>query len=358
MADTEISVKVDLDDQDARKKLDDLQNGDYKIKLNIDVGDILKDIQALQKRLQSQGLDLKLNLDTDKIAEKISKGASKPVKNAGAALAKELIDEFGVVDKQLQEQIKSLSKSMMNIYSPGGNYDTDAFTRSMTELAQTVISGANVIRERTGIYDEFYDTLKKLGTIKISDTIKNDLGDDWNTLRQLYPNKFSTSKGIEMDSIYQEFSSKFKDLFSGQANPTEQFKELCAAIQLYRADVAKIEPLDAKALGLEDAVFESIIAGVQRLNAAMKETRAQESAKEIKEEANSMKEVEKTATTAAIQKEKFADANKEVKGSAEQTANAVDQEQTAMMNLQHHCQCKHAGTARHKRISTVRKHFK
>ncbi len=333
MADTEISVKVDLDDQDARKKLDDLQNGDYKIKLNIDVGDILKDIQALQKRLQSQGLDLKLNLDTDKIAEKISKGASKPVKNAGAALAKELIDEFGVVDKQLQEQIKSLSKSMMDVYSPGGNYDTDAFTRSMTELAQTVISGANVIRERTGIYDEFYDTLKKLGTIKISDTIKNDLGDDWNTLRQLYPNKFSTSKGIEMDSIYQEFSSKFKDLFSGQANPTEQFKELCAAIQLYRADVAKIEPLDAKALGLEDAVFESIIAGVQRLNAAMKETRAQESAKEIKEEANSMKEVEKTATTAAIQKEKFADANKEVKGSAEQTANAVDQEQTAMMNL-------------------------
>lgn len=333
MADTEISVKVDLDDQDARKKIDDLQNGDYKIKLNMDVGDILKDIQTLQKRLQSQGLDLKLNLDTDKIAEKISKGASKPVKNAGAALAKELIDEFGVVDKQLQEQIKSLSKSMMDIYSPGGNYDTDAFTRSMTELAQTVISGANVIRGRTGIYDEFYDTLKKLGTIKISDTIKNDLGDNWNTLRQLYPNKFSTSKGIEMDSIYQELSSKFKDLFSGQVNPTEQFKELCAAIQLYRADVAKIEPLDAKALGLEDSVFESIIAGVQRLNAAMKETGAQESAKEIKEEAASMKEVEKTATTAASQKEKFADANKEVKESAEQTANAVDQEQTAMMNL-------------------------
>lgn len=333
MADTEISVKVDLDDQDARKKIDDLQNGDYKIKLNVDVGDILKDIQALQKRLQSQGLDLKLNLDTDKIAEKISKGASKPVKNAGAALAKELIDEFGVVDKQLQEQIKSLSKSMMDIYSPGGNYDTDAFTRSMTELAQTVISGANVIRERTGIYDEFYDTLKKLGTIKISDAIKNDLGDDWNMLRQLYPNKFSTSKGIEMDSIYQELSSKFKDLFSGQANPTEQFKELCAAIQLYRADVAKIEPLDAKTLGLEDSVFESIIAGVQRLKSATKETGAQESAKEIKEEASSMKEVEKTATTAAIQKEKFADANKEVKESAEQTANAVDQEQTAMMNL-------------------------
>lgn len=333
MADTEISVKVDLDDQDARKKIDDLQNGDYRIKFNIDVGNILKDIQALQKRLQSQGLDLKLNLNMDKIAEKISKGASKPVKNAGAALAKELIDEFGVVDKQLQEQIKSLSKSMMDIYSPGGNYDTDAFTRSMTELAQTVISGANVIRERTGIYDEFYDTLKKLGTIKISDAIKNDLGDDWNTLRQLYPNKFSTSKGIEMDSIYQEFSSKFKDLFSGQANPTDQFKELCAAIQLYRADVAKIEPLDAKTLGLEDSVFESIIAGVQRLNAAMKETGAQESAKEIKEEAASMEEVKKTATAAASQKEKFADANKEVKESAEQTANAVDQEQTAMMNL-------------------------
>ena len=81
MADTEISVKVDLDDQDARKKLDDLQNGDYRVKLNIDgsFGDILKDIQTLQKRLQSQGLNLQLNLNTDKIAEKISKGVSKPV---------------------------------------------------------------------------------------------------------------------------------------------------------------------------------------------------------------------------------------------------------------------------------------
>ena len=65
MADTAISVKVDLDDQDARKKLDDLKNGDYEVKLNINVDNILKDIQALQKRLQSQGLNLELNLDTD-----------------------------------------------------------------------------------------------------------------------------------------------------------------------------------------------------------------------------------------------------------------------------------------------------
>lgn len=144
-------------------------------------------------------------------------------------------------------------------------------------------------------------------------------------------------KGIELDSIYQALSSKFPDIFKGQNNPTEQFRELCQAIQNYRADVAKIEPLDAKTLGLDDSVYQSIIASVEKLNALYQQNNtkasAQESTKEIQNEASAMDKVEESATTAASKKEKFADANKKVEQSAENTTDAVQAEADAMMDM-------------------------
>ena len=246
--------------------------------------DLNKNIAGINKSFK------KINIGNN-VKQEIT-DVAKFAESFGEKTAKNLISEFNVTDEKLKEKVKSLSKSMMSIYSSQGY--TDEFENTMSNLVQAVVSGANVIRERTGIYDEFYDTLKKLGTIKISDTIKNDLGDDWNTLRQLYPNKFSTSKGIEMDSICQEFSSKFKDLFSGQANPTEQFLELCKAIQLYRTDVNKLEPIDPKDIGFQDSVWGRIIDETSLYRNAEKEQ---------------MSSVSKFATEAANSKNDFANAN-------------------------------------------------
>ena len=252
--------------------------------------DLNKNISGINKSFK------KINIGSN-VKQEIT-DVAKFAESFGEKTAKNLISEFNVTDEKLKEKVKSLSKSMMGIYSSQGY--TDEFKNTMSNLVQAVVSGANVIRERTGIYDEFYDTLKKLGTIKISDTIKNDLGDDWNTLRQLYPNKFSTSKGIEMDSIYQEFSSKFKDLFSGQSNPTEQFLELCKAIQLYRTDVDKLEPIDPKDIGFQDSVWGRIIDETSLYRNAEKEQ---------------MSSVSKFATEAANSKNDFANANERVQSS-------------------------------------------
>ena len=338
-----VKVKVELDDQEARQDLKELESEKHKIKLDIEGSyeDILKDIQKLQKRLEQKGLKLKLDLGDINKALKES-GASGSLNKFGSEMAKELISQFNVADKEVQSKIQTISQELSNLYSnkftsADGSYDIDSVSNKIMELGDIITNNANIIQQKLGIYDEFYNYLKKIGSIKISEQIRSDLGDEWGTLRNLYPSKFSTGKGIELDSIYQELSSKFPDIFKGQSNPTEQFRELCQAIQNYRVDVAKIEPLDAKTLGLDDSVYQSIIASVEKLNALYQQNNAkasaQESTKEIQNEASAMDKVEESATTATVKKEKFADANKKVEQSAENTTDAVQAEADAMMDM-------------------------
>lgn len=338
-----VKVKVELDDQEARQDLKELESEKHKIKLDIEGSyeDILKDIQKLQKRLEQKGLKLKLDLGDINKALKES-GASGSLNKFGSEMAKELISQFNVADKEVQSKIQTISQELSNLYSnkftsADGSYDIDSVSNKIMELGDIITNNANIIQQKLGIYDEFYNYLKKIGSIKISEQIRSDLGDEWGTLRSLYPSKFTTGKGIELDSIYQELSSKFPDIFKGQNNPTEQFRELCQAIQNYRADVAKIEPLDSKTLGLDDSVYQSIIASVEKLNALYQQNNtkasAQESTKEIQNEASAMDKVEESATTAASKKEKFADANKRVEQSAENTTDAVQAEADAMMDM-------------------------
>lgn len=318
---------------------------DIKVGVDLDIDgsykDIMKDAQKLQKLLEQKGLKLKLDLGDINKALKES-GASGSLNKFGSEMAKELISQFNVADKEVQRKIQTISQELSNLYSnkftsADGSYDIDSVSTKIMELGDIITNNANIVQQKLGIYDEFYSYLKKIGSIKISEQIRSDLGDEWGTLRNLYPSKFTTGKGIELDSIYQELSTKFPDIFKGQSNPTEQFRELCQAIQNYRADVAKIEPLDAKTLGLDDSVYQSIIASVEKLNALYQQSNtkayAQESTKEIQNEASAMDKVEESATTAASKKEKFADANKKVEQSAENTTDAVQAEADAMMDM-------------------------
>lgn len=318
---------------------------DIKVGVDLDIDgsykDIMKDAQKLQKLLEQKGLKLKLDLGDINKALKES-GASGSLNKFGSEMAKELISQFNVADKEVQRKIQTISQELTNLYSnkfisADGSYDIDSVSNKIMELGDIITNNANIMQQKLGIYDEFYSYLKKIGSIKISEQIRSDLGDEWGTLRSLYPSKFTTGKGIELDSIYQELSSKFPDIFKGQNNPTEQFRELCQAIQNYRADVAKIEPLDSKTLGLDDSVYQSIIASVEKLNALYQQSNtkasAQESTKEIQNEASAMDKVEESATTAASKKEKFADANKKVEQSAENTTDAVQAEADAMMDM-------------------------
>lgn len=316
-------------------------NVDIKLQAGLDVTvayqNILKDIQAIQRRLNASGI--KINIDgglLDELVKQVNKAAvKKPMENLGNEMAQSLIQSFGVVDKDVQKQIKELSQKLADIriseLKTGDNKQNE-LTQTMIALSDAVVNNANVIKERMGIYDEFYDYLKKMGSFKISDSLKANLGDGWNELRQLFPQKFTIDSGIEIDSLYQELSSKFPTLFKGVADTAAQFYEICDAIKLYRADVAKIEPITDK-LGLEDTVFENIIADLGKLDNAFRMNNADESAAEIRSEADAMDEVKDSALAAGVSKEKFADANERVQQTADETANAVRREAAAMMDM-------------------------
>ena len=156
-----------------------------------------------------------------------------------------IINDFDIKDKDIQKRVEELVKSLsdISINEILSGKENNNFISVLNELGDLITKNANIIQQKTGIYDDFYNYLKGISNIKIPDIVKTDLGDDWNTLRKTWSQKFSTTKGIELDSIYQEMSNEFKDLFSGTADPTEQFKEIVNAIKLYREDVKKAIPL-------------------------------------------------------------------------------------------------------------------
>lgn len=330
--------EIAADVEHIKRSLTDIQADNITVSVQADYRAFLREIKELQRRLNAAGLTLNIDCNFDRVIQKIDISSfQKPLKNIGSKMAKELTEQFKVVDKTAQKQIAELSKQLTDIrikgLKSGGNYDINAFTDTMVELEKVIVNNANTIQERMGIYDQFYDYLKKLGTIKISDSIRSDLGDNWNELRNLYPNKFSISKGIELDSIYQELSSKFFNIFKGESNPTEQFKELCAAIKNYRNDINKIEPLDANTLGIEDDIFESIIVKLGELDRAFKQNNASKSAADIGQEVSALQDVEKSARAAADKKEQFTQANLELEKSAGKSADAVSNERDALAEL-------------------------
>lgn len=312
---------------------------------------LVADIKELQQRLEKSGRNnIKLKLEIDDSTLKSVENLDKKSKNLGTSLAKNLINQFHIVNKEAQKEIKDIAKSIYSLTSKELNTgkDNPLLIPQIEKLGQVVVENSNILRERMGIYDEFYAYFSKLGKIKISDTIKSDLGDDWKTLKQLYSSKFVTSKsGIEMDSIYQEMSDQFKDIFSGTSNPTEQFKEVTNAIKAYRADVATLEPVDPdKLVGFTDDVWDSVLLGISNMRTQMREQlpkvesdvkqtmqAVSESTKGIAQESTAMDLVEKSATEAAQSKDRFRLANEAVERSAEDTTDAINQEHRAMVDM-------------------------
>ena len=218
---------------------------DVELKPTVDADKFKKDAETI---LAFVDVDKEVNfkageLDTKLTPDNIDNVEDFKFDNDFAkSLFDNLVNDFKIESKEAQDKIRVLvnSLSTVSMEELSSGIENNNFLSIFDELTSTVIENANVIEQRTGIYDEFYKYLKGISSIKIPDIVKSDLGDDWNTLRQVYPQKFTTKKGTELDSIYQELASRFSDIFSGTSDQTEQFKEIVDAIRLYREDTNKI----------------------------------------------------------------------------------------------------------------------
>lgn len=232
---------------------------------------IRSDIAQIQKRLDAAGIKINLTAEVDtelkKSLEKLGNAKEPAVvgKKLGDVLASNIINEFSIKSKDAQRQIKTYMGQIYNMTVgelKTGN-DNPQLLNVFNQLGEVVKNNANILQSRMGICDSFYQYFKGINKIKIPDVVRSDLGKDWNSMRLTSAKTFTTGNGIELDSIYQEMADKFKNLFSGTTDQTQQFREIVTALRAYRADVDKLEPIDpAKVIGFEDSVWDSLVSNL------------------------------------------------------------------------------------------------
>lgn len=252
--------------------------------LDIDesLANLKKDIQTIQDRLNEAGIKITLPVDLDeKIVKSLKdigngKTTAESGKKIGDALATSLINQFNIKAKSAQRQIKDTCKQLytVSVGELSSGQENPRFMQLFNELGEAVKSNANVLQSRMGIYDDFYNYFQNLSKIKIPSIVQTDLGKDWDSMRKVSAGKFVTDKsksGTELDSIYQEMADKYKDIFSGTADPTEQFREIVNAVKAYRADIDKLEPVDPKKItGFEEDMWSDIITSIGQMREQIK----------------------------------------------------------------------------------------
>ena len=252
--------------------------------LNIDesLANLKKDIQTIQDRLNAAGIKITLPVDLDeKIVKSLKdigngKTTAESGKKIGDALATSLINQFNIKAKSAQRQIKDTCKQLytVSVGELSSGQENPRFMQLFNEIGEVVKSNANVLQSRMGIYDDFYNYFQSLSKIKIPSIVQTDLGKDWDSMRKVSAGKFVTDKsksGTELDSIYQEMADKYKDIFSGTADPTEQFREIVNAVKAYRADIDRLEPVDPKKItGFEEDMWSDIITSIGQMREQIK----------------------------------------------------------------------------------------
>ena len=248
--DFKVNADILLDKISVDKKIDltpvsltgDSKNlGEITFTTNIEslTGKIVEDLTALQNRIKSSGLNtINLTAKTDKnYAKYLSK--FDDINSISSSMSDSLIDEFNITDKNAKSQIKSLVESLRTIKTQEivTGQESIEFMRTFEALGNVISSNAQEFSMATDVYESFYEAFKRAGSIKISDSIISDLGEEWNELRKTYPNKFTVNSGIEIDSVYGQWQEQYQGILPDVSDPTERFKALINAIREARKEM-------------------------------------------------------------------------------------------------------------------------
>ena len=190
-------------------------------------------------------------------------------------MTKEIIDEFNIVDETIQNKIRELVTTLNGNIPGMSDNNNDLFVKSYEELGKVVIENANILEDKTGVYEEFYNWFKKVDKIKVSETIRNDLGDDWKALTKQFVGKFTKEKGIDVDTLYGEMQAKFPDLLpdpSKLSNATDQLLKIIEVVKIAKSDVDKLVKPDINTdNNFTEGVYTSLLDKVHKARDEFKE---------------------------------------------------------------------------------------
>lgn len=229
-------------------------------------------------------LDVQLkNKNNKQFASDIQKGLEK-TKIDTSAVTKSLADSFNISDKgikqKLTRQLDGIMKSLADTWN-GQKFDfskADGVYTGIDDMAKTITENAKIVKDATGIYDEFYDYFKNK-KIYVSDELKNALGND--TYKELLKNnigKITTdiSKGMSIDSLWGEMSSLFPEHFSENiSNQADQLIHTFDLLKKAREDMAKTISFDemspSQSFDVNADAYEQVITSVQQLQKRLQE---------------------------------------------------------------------------------------
>lgn len=201
------------------------------------------------------------------------KSAATAGNKLGKSFADNIIRGYKIKDKEVRANIQEMAQSIarMNIGEIASGMDNPELLKTFDKLGDTVKKNAQVLQSTTGEYENFFNYFKGLGKIDIPKNVIAELGDDWKSLRTTAMGSFSTDgSGIEIDSIYQEMSDKFKDLFSGTEDQTQQFREIIAAVKAARLDATRLVSAGSEGANFnEDDMWSDLFEGMKEMRGKM-----------------------------------------------------------------------------------------
>lgn len=239
-----IELKVKSDADKATESLDKLLS-----KMNA----ISKSIGNISK--QKIGIDLSISGGSEKTINRMEQFVQK----ASKRMQDELQKAFNI-DPSKMSGIKEASDKIAGRYAKDGN----ARSSEIKELANEITRAKEETEKLDSEWQMFYDTVKKTGKINVSENLPSSIGDAWKDMHGMLRQKLNASgDGIELDSIFQEWRTKFSGLFDSSMfkdfnldNVEDQFRAVDAVLKDVDGQFSKIEQDFASAFGDNDPMAE------------------------------------------------------------------------------------------------------
>ena len=311
---------------DVQKVVSNLEATVSKIKLNVNIETKGSDEQLLAKIEQRK--QILLNAYRDQF------NAMKKVKPSGA----DVINSFGLASKS-GSTIAAINKSI-NMFDESEIENIDQKISAYEDMIKKM-KRLSELSYGTNIYDNMDKTFQnkvssaKGSLTKAINSLDNDASDGLGgifgqtdlsgVISQL---EQIVKKLEEISSSATEFKNIFKEGFNVTAS-VEEINKLTDRVKELEDELAKIK------LNLVDINKPNVSSGIQIEDVFQGDDKATTDASTtaIKEESQALEQVSTSAKDAATSKEKFANANKEVKASADNSKTSISEEEKYFNSL-------------------------
>lgn len=284
-AGNELEKEVTVD----RKKNTD-SNGEklrYQLKNvdeNVDIEALVKENAELKQINESLAKQLTLSRDYVPRKEDIRKISGKLLKEYNSTYSKETLEE-------------NLSKLYAYIHD-SEQVDGAEVTKTATAIARAILNKAEVKdTELANAYRDILQTIRST-TIKIPETDRSELGIEggYEAFRKKYFGKIRFSNnGTDIDTVYQEWSGKYPDLFPEEiTHPADQALQIAEVVDSLKPRIQNPYEADIDELSfiLGQEIFESYFdtRNMPRTLADKIQAQADETVRKYQEQMNRFKE--------------------------------------------------------------------